>query len=143
MLDLAWLAAAIDFEGSLCLFKDKYGWARRGFSWVSKLSIGNINKDILDHCLSITGLGSVSGGYSYKKNHRPFFVWAVSANGLRELLPRVIPYLIIKRKHAELICEALDIIKTHWGNQYHLGENGDQRLEEIYCEMKQLNKRGA
>ena len=147
MLDLAdvdinWLAAAIDFEGSLCLFKDKHSHCCRGFSWVPKLQIGNVNKEILNHCKGITKSGAISGGGIYKNHWRPVWYWQVCSNGLRELLPLVLPFLIVKKRHAELLIEALDLLKEHWGNQYHTKLPNDLRLQEIEVEIKSLNMKG-
>ena len=140
--DKKWLAAAIDFEGSISLFRDKRGHCRRGFVWVPRLQIGATHEGAIEYCHTITGLGNVYSFSPKNKNWRRIYYWHVYSGGMRLLIPQVQPFLIIKKKHAELILEAMQILKSHWGNQYHVEINGDQRLSEIELAIKSMNIKG-
>ena len=138
--DIKYLAASIDFEGHLYFGKNKDKKIKRGFSWKCYLTISNVNDEILYYLRNIVG-GSVTPIKPSKPTYRWQYRWIVSGDDLRELLSEVNIHLIVKRKQGRLVLEALGILQKHWQNSKS-GWNDDTRLEEIYQEMKHLNKRG-
>lgn len=147
----AYCAGIIDGEGciSLTIHRQltKYGWKDQV---CHKVYVANTNKRLLEWLVEITGLGKVKK-YSQSKSTKwerfdsakikPLFVWAIWGNGIRQFLPQILPYLVIKQEHAELMLESL---KVTGGQGYgsHLTEEQKQRRREIADRMKELNKRG-
>jgi hypothetical protein len=141
-----WLACAIDTECSLGLYKRGHGKkvkVRRGFSWAPDLRCSSTTPILLEQILNICNGGSISqcNFVDGRKRQRQYHL---SSNGLRYILPNVIPFLLVKRRHAELLLEALNIIGKEGfrakRNQY--AKIDEKRLEEIYQELRRLNKRG-
>ena len=139
--DIKYLAASIDFEGHLYFGKNRDRKTKRGFGWKCYLTISNVDDEILYSLRNIAG-GSITPIKPSKPTHRWQYRWVLGGDDLRELLAEVNPYLIVKRKQGRLGLEALIILEKHWQNSRG-GWNNDVRLEEIYLEMKLLNKRGV
>ena len=144
----AWLAAAIDGEGSLCFIKHynvKHGGYARGYGYRSQLSVANCCKAFVDRVKEIIGggiVGQVGKSPLFKdgtKMAKPGYRYDGRAMVLRSVLIQVYPYLIIKRRQAELLIEALVLLSEH----HHKYHPNDARLEEIYAEIKRLNSKGT
>lgn len=90
--DAAWLAALIDGEGCIQIHEQKRGDAAPSFQ--VDLSVGQIDRGMVDHAFALTGLGSINvrEGYVYD--------WSVRGQQAAEILRRIYPFLIIKRRQA-------------------------------------------
>jgi hypothetical protein len=142
--EAVWLAAAIDFEGSLifCMASRRKKTPQWRDAFRPLLSIVNTNEALIDKVRDICGQGSVCWTHPRSKNGKakPAKRFNLSSNGLRTILPQIQPYLIAKKRHAQLLIEALDLMRHNTG----IGHNGqnDARLYEIKNEIHALNKRG-
>ena len=135
--DLGWLSALIDGEGSIGMRKNHSAVHRRGFSWRPLLEIGNTDVNLLEAATSIVGGGTIRRHKPKSERCRPYYMVVIGANLLRQVLPEI--HLITKEQHRLLLLEALDLLAEHssWGRTPH-----DIRLEEIYKELRRLNRRG-
>lgn len=147
---LAYIAGIIDGEGTLSLVGgqaisvDSYGRSYRSFQLTVR--VGNTNKILIDWLQSKSGIGitRMISDRSYNqpklKNSKRAHYWQLSANEVRELLPKIVPFLVIKKRQAEIM--------IHWLS--HLtGVRGRAMTDKIFNEkieivkeMKRLNKRG-
>lgn len=116
----AWLSALIDGEGCLGLYRQykyKINWQsdgksfidysreRNGYHYRAKLVIANTSPELimfLDNLLH----GSI---VIYENKYRFCFQWIIGHHRLKPLLPKLLPYLIVKRKQAELIMKAFEL----------------------------------
>ena len=135
--------------------KTKHGW---GEQISHKVSVSNTDTKLLQWLVDTTGLGAIKPQWQNpspkqerfnSRNIKPLFVWALWATGIRQLLPQILPFLVCKRRHAELMLESVDLTKRRVGREYAgkgkgypLNEEAKQRRREIASEMKQLNQRG-
>jgi len=117
----AWIACTLDSEGTLYLKRNTHNWQVR-------FEVYNNNLDFLDALQANIGhakirrtIYKVKGSPSVKQR---YILWIGSQQLLRELLPKILPYLIIKRKRCELMIEALKL-KEKSGRS-------SPRLAEIY-----------
>lgn len=96
----AYTAGMIDAEGCF-----SYGTK---YSDYTRLSISNTNLQSLKTIQEYIQIGKIKSedrsGYNYKTCYNLYF----SANQIRYLLPKVMPYLVIKKKDAENITMYLD-----------------------------------
>lgn len=81
-----------------------------------------------------------SNEYGYKSpigkgNRRDQYWWNVSPEGLRWLLPQVLPYLLVKKKHAEIVLELLS--KNSRSKRLP-----NERKMELRDEIRRLNIKG-
>jgi hypothetical protein len=65
------------------------------------------------------------------------YLWQMSANGCRSLLPLIAPYMRVKKRQVELVLEYLSYTKHHRATTTHAA-----RAAEIYEELKLLNQKG-
>ena len=128
----------IDGEGTIVFLP-----RGKTYGWVPCIRIANTNVDLLKQCQAICQGGSIclkarGNRKTPKGNKKPVFVFIFTASIIREILPKVLRYLIAKRRQAELLLEALELLKEHRArNTKHT-----RRLREIYLEIKRLNRKG-
>ena len=147
----AYCAGIVDGEGCISLTMHqqptKAGWKDQV---CHKVYVSNTDKRLLEWFVGVTGLGAVKS-YSPGRSTRlerfdparvkPLYVWAIWGSGIRQFLPQILPYLILKREHAELILESLAITRGQ-GYGSHLMEEQKERRREIAVRMRELNRRG-
>lgn len=142
----AWLAGFIDGEGSIGLTKE-YD-QRKGvgyFHYRPALQISNTVKSALDDAQEMIGGGYISLLYRDKRgNRKPLYMYALRKQEiLKQTLQSIIPYLRIKRKHAELLVAYIhrrqDIRKNAkgWYAPYVTED------EITYAILKEMNRRGV
>jgi len=108
------------------------------------LSISNTSLSFLKEVKRACNSGYIVKHKDKRKNRKPLYELYVKYNGLRDILKGVAPFIIVKSKQVELLLEALDILKENkhikWDEEKI--RNNYRRLEDIYLELKKLNKRG-
>lgn len=117
---LGYLAGILDGEGSFSCYVIKYksnrlyGGKRRQYGGITKnVMIHNTNKLIVETCRDI--ITEIIGEPArFKKENRltitgkeVWYVWLSGGEQLRKFLPVITPYLVGKRKQAELMAELL------------------------------------
>lgn len=133
--DIRWMAGIVDAEGSISMSKVR---VRRRKHWTGcvrrhRMRIKTTDSVIVPYICHITGskLVPVQGGYA---NTVTF-----CGSALRDLLPRLIPHLYVKRKQAEMCRQAISIkegASTVYSNAETLAWD---MLAAQVCDM---NKRG-
>jgi hypothetical protein len=98
----AWLAGIIDSEGSIELAFYKPKLHRVGI--VPRARIINQNKDFLDCAKQVAGLRSHTTRHK-RPNGKDVYDLLFSNQNAIKILSRVKPYLIVKRKHAQIILD--------------------------------------
>ncbi len=97
--DAKWLAAAIDTDGSISLWKLNHRWCS------PRIEFSNTHPAPVDCCRRMTGLGSVcddSGRTKTRKRLR--YRWTVHNNrDILSVLETVLPYLLVKKRRAQLL----------------------------------------
>jgi len=136
-----WLAGLIDGEGTITVKcykrKDRY-------SYRPLIVVNNTSLELLSKMKDVVKCGTIMlHSPSYTKKHSNWnIVWRLEIKGsfsVYTLLQQIYPYLIVKRKHAEIvmkICE--ENIKA-----YLTHKKADIKyLEQLVNELKSLTKRG-
>ena len=110
-LDRIWLAAIIDGEGCIFIHKRKagqnngQGYVRQNDSYSACLEVANTHESIVNHCMEITGQGSITfqdKESAYKNRNQRLFRWHLQSTQAKELLREIYPYLVAKKKEARL-----------------------------------------
>lgn len=130
-----WLAAMIDGEGTIGIYKQNQSYAKR-------LIIVNTSEELIDYLVN-NYKGSKHGPYKQKEeNHKNRFWWRCDGKDAIKLIQKIEPYLVIKRVQAQLALEAWeDTFKIDYRGRKTPKYIADKR-EEYYQEMKKLNHRG-
>lgn len=136
----AYLAGIIDGEGTISIIFHK----QKGYpSYGVVLRVYNTNKELLEWIKEKNGYGNIRRQISIKNwtksSWRQVYSWQIYPKNIRVLLPQILPYLIIKRKQAELTIEFLNLTKFP---SSRISKEAQIRRKEICIEMMKLNKRG-
>lgn len=148
-IERTWLACAIDGEGWLGFVKTRRERGHpmnRGFRWRGFLRVNNTNRKFCNRAKTIVGEGTISTTRkdrnlckSKTRRWKVGYDWSVGAGTMKWLLPQLLPHFIIKKRQAELLFEAVSLLRDH---KRHFCPH-DSRLETIYNKMKLLNQRGG
>jgi hypothetical protein len=132
---LAYSAGVIDGEGCISLFKmtTKEGRIR---CLAPKITIANTQREILDYCKKVLG------GYMTKRSDRGarkeiYFLIITGWQSIFLALAKVAPFLVGKKRRAELLMNYLEI---HYTRFRRTGFTGEEL--KICDELHKLNKRG-
>lgn len=146
----AWLAGLFDGEGhvSLQMYTGKGGSQKTkwGFHWNFVFNITNESKEIIetvkyfikkeleknkDLKFSGRGLGEGSITCAKRKEERDSWKYWLGRRGMEHILPKMMPYLIVKRQNAKLVMEAIRLYRKE--NQVDT-----PRLRPIFSQLREL-----
>jgi hypothetical protein len=143
---MAYAAGFIDGEGYIAIRKLKPdSFARRvSPDYGIHIEVTNTNKGVLDF------LSSHFGGHVYEYRHWDIkgngcklpYIWALYQRQSYDLLTLLLPYLQVKRNHAQICIEFFET-RRHKPSQTRLPPEELARSEKYFQAMKVLNKRGA
>lgn len=96
-VDAAWLAAAIDGEGTISIL-------RRGNNkkLVPYIALCNNNKEFIDKASALMDI------HSFSKNKKTFRIYTQYRDKIKYLILAMAPYLIIKRHNARCVLKMID-----------------------------------
>ena len=137
--EAAYIAGMWDGEGNIRIQKRKTKYDTLTF--VLQLSVTNNNLEVLEYIKEKIGRGGVHIHTPPSKNHRGTFRYSISATLAYELLPQLIPYLIIKKKHAEICLRYADYMN---GRRQRKGRRTEEETELcviLWKKLRDLNKR--
>ncbi|HKF39280.1 MAG TPA: hypothetical protein VKB35_20455 [Ktedonobacteraceae bacterium] len=143
-----WLAAWMDTEGNFSLQKRDGSQVRNQSYWLPFMNITNTDRGVIDALRDLTQAAITT--VKRKEEHwRDRYVLYFSPQKCRLWIPRIYPFLVIKQRHAELMLEALKLLKD---NQRWAGRGKSMyreridanfaRLSLIHEELRELNARG-
>lgn len=138
---IAYISGIVDGEGCFYFGNVKQGKYGNGTQWHCKLAVTSCDKCLTDW------LNDVFGGYknqtyrytSKRSFERPIYRWDASGLLLDYLCPRILPYLIIKKRQCELM---IKIRRTYAniGSKRLPDDVVELRLDYLH-EMRKLNSR--
>lgn len=138
---LAYLAGIVDGEGCFYFGKVKQGRYGNGTQWHCKLAVTSTDRCLTDWLNNLFG-GTKEQRYRYtskKTYYRPVYRWDATGLMLNYICPKILPYLIIKKKQCELFIE---IRKTYANiGSKRLPEHIVQQREAFLIAIRNLNSR--
>jgi hypothetical protein len=146
--DLAYIAGMIDGEGTVGIYRKVPKKPTHSVRYHERVAISNSNLEALNYINDFFP-GVFAKNIRYSDKHSP--MWRLEYHVLRAhpILEAVLPYLIIKRKQAELVLKYRKTIvltdRTLVGQAWHprLDEAEGERRKWYYDELKRLNMRGV
>jgi hypothetical protein len=129
---LAYLAGIIDGEG----FVGAYYWLSN-CTLMYRVQITNTNKELMDYLKEEYG-GKYFPLRREKAEHKVGMQWQLNGMQGALLLTRVLPYLRLKRKQAELVIE-LSLLQK---KEYRLTREEHAQRLQIVDALRELNKKG-
>lgn len=138
---IAYLAGLIDGEGCFYIGNVKQGRYGSGMQWHSMLKITSCDEVLIIWLENIFG-GAKDSRYrwtSKKKFTRPVYNWQATGAMLDYLLPQVLPFLIIKKQHCEIMMK-YRLTSKNIGSKRLSDEINQQRIE-LMKQMRHINSR--
>jgi len=142
-LEFAYLAGLTDGEGYIGITKTSRKHRNGRFSYQAHISIGMTDHDVLIYLRERTDLGFLYYKPQRQKKHKIALCWWLTAEPCRMLLPKILPYLRVKNKQAEIVLAYLSIAgHVFRKNPVKVAEYMD-KCEAMFVECTKLNKRGV
>lgn len=137
----AYIAGIIDGEGCFYFGKVKQGRYGNGTQWHCKLAVTSTDK-ILTDWLNETFGGCKEQRYRYtskKTYERPIYRWDATGELLDYLLPKIYPYLLIKKPQCEVMFEIRKTYKNIGSKR--LPDEVVAKRQTLLEEIRKLNSR--
>lgn len=138
-IDAAYIAGLFDGEGSFIIGKHRNKTAhcsKRGFNWELRISCGMTERPALEYIAKLYNKKRLREAKPKDLGGKSCYYLCLFAGELRQTLPQLLKYIKVKKKQGELLLEAITIIGPS------RNEMVDERLDQIYNAMKDLNKKG-
>lgn len=145
---VAWLAGLIDGEGTISIVSGARrvkGVRRPQYRVVCK--VYNSNRSLMDALVERTSAGRINGPYSYGDGaRRPMYQWFMNTQEMTVWLPELLPWLVIKKRQAELALAAIEVKASALptpGVQCVRNPQNDEALDALRIEIQALNQSGG
>jgi hypothetical protein len=139
----SYVAGLVDGDGCISITHQR---ARGPDTYSITFRIENTSEELLQWLYAVTGAG-VLGNSSHegakwdRPNIKPMYKWNVYPKELREFLPQIEPYLVLKRERAQITVEWLKRSLVYRGRRT---TDDHRRWKTKNCaRMQELNKRGV
>lgn len=130
--DLAYIAGLVDGEGSFTVGRYKVK-SQKSLAYRAYFQIANTHVPILQKIKSFWGGRIVEQGIGKK-----CYALTFSTNQIREILPSILPYLVIKKEQGGVL---LDFLKRQSNKAFFpVTEQYERLCEEYYFKLKELKK---
>lgn len=133
---LAYLAGLLDGEGCITAVARKS--VGRGNSYRTDVTIANTCKKVTDWLLKNFG-GAVYTRTFKETRYKTAYNWYMDPKEILSLLPKVIPFLVVKKSQAELMLEFRNLIQEH---NLQLSKKVVDKRRRIANRFRKLNKKG-
>jgi len=139
--DKAYIAAFLDGEGTIGMRRTRRPGGRSGLSYEPYVSAGNTNPTVIAWLHAIFGGALRQRRMGMGGNRKPvLYQWDVKSRSAVVVCEAVQPYLRMKHRQAEILCQ---LSQRHSpGGRTTYDPEYWAWLETIYQELKELNRRG-
>ncbi len=135
----AYAAGVIDADGSITIVK-RYPTSTRTDMYHLKIRVGTCDKELPEWFMSNFG-GTISFRKRPNPNHRDLYTWIIEYKKSLKVLYAIEPYLIVKKKQAQLAIQ-FQLIKSNRRGIKKTTDEERKRDEDMYIQMRLL-KRGS
>lgn len=134
-----YMVGIIEGEGYLGIVKHHSKQYGRGFCWSLKLGVTNTRPEIIHAVKKICHrTGGVWRTHKKYTNQKPVMDILIYPKTLEWLLPQLKGRFFAKERQVQLCLEAIELLK-HSHSSKKSPYKSDERLEEIYRELRMLN----
>lgn len=134
--DAAWAAGFIDGEGYIGITREYNPKYQKTYYKVT-LMVGQV------HLLPIEKLQLMFGGkVSHRDNkHQGFWTWRVSGENAYSAIRYILPYLVAKKRQAELLLQFGEInpARNQWGQTMPITAEVESHRRELWVAICELN----
>jgi hypothetical protein len=131
-----YISGIVDGEGTISITK----YNNINNSYRPDVLIPNTNLNLLKYIRDISKIGYIYERPKQKDNWKICYIYRLRKHEYKKFLIPILPYLIIKKRQAELVLQYVSLRKGH--KYYPLTIEEIEVRENIYDEIKPLNERG-
>jgi hypothetical protein len=141
----AYLAGILDGEGTIRICRSKLAnkkFKNHNLKYAAHMGIGMVSKNVLELFQKVFGANVRME--RVLKGRQQIYRWGTSGNiGVPIILEKLLPYLMVKRKQAELVIKFCREKQSGFERNNGLPILELQRREEAYQAVRKLNAVGA
>jgi len=139
-LEKVWLAAMIDGEGTIGIYRSRRPKCRSGWRYYPVVSINNTNRRIIDKFAKLTDtwITRIRNYMPKNPNGKRIYNAEIRYKAVGAFLEQIRPYLIAKGDQADLAFEFIELQRGVGQRNYHLLEP----FNDLYIRSRLLNHRG-
>lgn len=138
--EAAYMAAFIDGEGTIGIYKAKRGANRSGYRLQPAIAMNNTHFGVLQRLREMCGNGRLLQQTNpLKPHHKTGYALRLYPNQIRHVLPQIRPYLIVKAQQADYLMQFLSITRQTKGRTQEELDR-EMALRDAVC---QLNAKGV
>lgn len=135
---LAYIAGIIDGEGSIMIARKRSARSRGGWTYALTASVTNTSRPLIDWLHQTTGLGHIAPHFDARPENKSAWLWSLWSREAQSLIEQVLPFLLVKRQHAELGLRFQSTMRLNGG----LTEEEWLERAKMHETMRLLNRRG-
>lgn len=141
-VEAAWLAALIDGEGTIGVWREKRRKNVSGYRYKAVVRVFNTNFDLIARVRELTNCHI--GVKDYRRSpgrtkHKTLYHAIIRQSQIPALLAAVSPYLIAKRRQADMVLQFCKVV----ADAPMRTSESHEMFEHFYLEMRALNARGT
>jgi len=139
-MEAIWLAGVLDCDGHIGMFRRSSNGVKNAVSphyHRPVVQISQTKRELIDRVCEIVGSGKVYGKKEEGKSN--LYHYRMREKGLVRVLEAIIPYLILKKRQAQLLLKFCNR-KTYNGRR--IADEEYARREAIHTELAILNRKG-
>jgi hypothetical protein len=134
--DWAYLAGVLDSDGCISIAKQ----TKKGRTYHRlTVTITNTNRDLVDWLVTNFEGSCYMCNPNAPKHHKTAWRWIIRGHDARPILNQTLPYLMVKRKRAEL---ALQFVKTIRSRGESLTDKERKQRERLHAILRSMNTAG-
>lgn len=140
-VEAAWLAALIDGEGTIGIWRERRAKNASGFRYKATVRVFNTNFDLVARVRELTGcyVGVKDRRGTKRDKHKTLYMAVIRQSQVPKLLAAVGPYLIAKKRQADMVTKFCAVVVEA---PMRTSESHEM-FEHFYLEMRALNARGT
>lgn len=136
--ELAYLAGIIDGEGCVYIYKRKT--RKNHTDFFPRLQLITTSKSLHEWIHKVFG-GMIFNRKVSNPKWKPRFEWYTTRGLMDDILEKILPYMVIKKSHIQIMIEFRKTFKTYYG-QKGVPQDVVKLREDLCSQLKLLNKRG-
>jgi hypothetical protein len=136
----AWLGGFMDGEGSFYLVLQKRYANKSGFRMPTVVDVSNTDMRLINRVIEITEMGTIRKCTKEIENHKPSWKVDFKRHEVIKLIPKLLPFLVSKKRQAEIIYE---LAVRMSGHNVRYSQTEWNEIIKLYNECRMLNRRGT
>ncbi len=147
--EVAYIAGLIDGEGTISMTAMTASYGKKKARFRTTFTVAaTTSTELVSWLVSKFGVGAYEVGRPRSPKHLQGWCFKISECRGEELLRRCLPYLVIKKRHAELYLRYREIQKAcyHKGSEIRWSKESMRALRSVrewfYHEFRELNAKG-